>query len=163
MNLCLNCGSATQNPKFCSLSCSAKSNNKGVRRHGKPRSRCKHCGNRTKGALTSYCSNACQIIYQEQALVERWLLTNNFTRRQVPTYVKKYLLHSQDYLCAICHCETSWNDKPLVFICDHIDGNSQNNSRVNLRMVCPNCDSQLPTYKGRNRGRGRGYRRDSAS
>ena len=29
----------------------------------------------------------------------------------------------------------------------------------NLRLVCPNCDSQLPTFKGRNTGNGRYYRR----
>ena len=31
--------------------------------------------------------------------------------------------------------------------------------RENLRLVCPNCDSQLPTYKSRNRGSGRHSRR----
>ncbi|WIM86214.1 hypothetical protein PT015_14985 [Candidatus Mycobacterium wuenschmannii] len=33
------------------------------------------------------------------------------------------------------------------------------NRRENLRLICPNCDSQLPTYKARNRGSGRHYRR----
>jgi hypothetical protein len=31
--------------------------------------------------------------------------------------------------------------------------------RENLRLICPNCDSQLPTFKMRNRGRGRHSRR----
>lgn len=42
---------------------------------------------------------------------------------------------------------------------DHTDGNPTNNRRENLRLVCPNCDSQLPTYKSRNRGNGRSFRR----
>lgn len=42
---------------------------------------------------------------------------------------------------------------------DHIDGDSTNNRRDNLRLVCPNCDSQLPTYKNRNHGKGRHARR----
>ncbi|WP_207206678.1 HNH endonuclease [Nocardioides ganghwensis] len=42
---------------------------------------------------------------------------------------------------------------------DHIDGDSSNNRRENLRLVCPNCDSQLETYKARNRGKGRAWRR----
>ena len=46
---------------------------------------------------------------------------------------------------------------PLVV--DHIDGNPENNSLDNLRTVCPNCDAQLPTYKARNSGNGRAYRR----
>ena len=46
-----------------------------------------------------------------------------------------------------------------IFVLDHIDGNSENNWRSNLRLVCPNCDSQLPTYKAKNKGSGRHVRR----
>lgn len=47
---------------------------------------------------------------------------------------------------------------PLVL--DHIDGNSENNNEENLRYVCGNCDMQLPTYKAKNIGNGRYYRRE---
>jgi hypothetical protein len=46
---------------------------------------------------------------------------------------------------------------PLIL--DHIDGNSTNWSVANLRLVCGNCDMQLPTYKGRNKGSGREWRK----
>jgi predicted HNH restriction endonuclease len=38
---------------------------------------------------------------------------------------------------------------------DHIDGNSDNNTEENLRLICPNCHALTPSHKGRNRGRGR--------
>lgn len=43
----------------------------------------------------------------------------------------------------MCKCKNPdiWNNKPLVFILDHIDGHANNNSRDNLRLICPNCDS----------------------
>ena len=40
-------------------------------------------------------------------------------------------------------------------IIDHIDGDASNNMPDNFRLVCPNCDSQLPTFKARNTGNGR--------
>lgn len=52
--------------------------------------------------------------------------------------------------CAICGNVGVWNNKPLVLVLDHIDGDKYNNVVKNLRMLCPNCDSQTITYKGRN-------------
>ena len=72
----------------------------------------------------------------------------------------KFLFQEQNGKCSICGIETFWNNKVLVFICDHIDGNSDNNKRNNLRMVCPNCDSQLPTYKSRNKNSKRTNRKN---
>jgi hypothetical protein len=61
--------------------------------------------------------------------------------------------------CAICGI-ADWRGQPAPLIMDHVDGNSDNNHLDNLRMVCANCDAQLPTYKNRNRGKGRAWRRD---
>src|SRR3972149_2431774 len=46
-----------------------------------------------------------------------------------------------------------WNDEPLGLILDHINGNSSDNNPNNLRLLCPNCDSQLPPRGGPNKGR----------
>jgi hypothetical protein len=46
-----------------------------------------------------------------------------------------------------------WCGKKLPLILDHINGNNRDNSPNNLRYICPNCDSQLSTRGGANRGR----------
>ena len=46
-----------------------------------------------------------------------------------------------------------WGGKPLPLILDHVNGNSRDNRPANLRFLCPNCESQLPTRGGANRGR----------
>lgn len=53
----------------------------------------------------------------------------------------------QESKCAVCSIPESWNGKPLKFELDHIDGDRTNEIRQNLRLICPNCHSQTPTYK----------------
>lgn len=55
-----------------------------------------------------------------------------------------------DNLCKICKMKPTWHDKPLVLRLDHMNGDAMDHRLGNLRLVCPNCDSQLPTYCGRN-------------
>ncbi len=74
-------------------------------------------------------------------------------------YIRDYLIADQSGCCSICGSAATWQGLPLTLILDHIDGDPTNNRRENLRLVCPNCDSQLPTYKSRNRGSGRASRR----
>ena len=55
--------------------------------------------------------------------------------------------------CAYFHAPLSWNGQVLPLILDHTNGNSCDNRPENLRLLCPNCDSQLPTKGGKNKGR----------
>jgi len=50
--------------------------------------------------------------------------------------------------CELCDLK-EWQGKPIVMRLDHINGVNNDHRRENLRMVCPNCDSQLPTFCGR--------------
>lgn len=47
-----------------------------------------------------------------------------------------------------------WPTRPPLVL-DHIDGNASNWNENNLRLVCGNCDMQLPTYKSKNRNSAR--------
>jgi 5-methylcytosine-specific restriction endonuclease McrA len=57
-----------------------------------------------------------------------------------------------NYNCSICGIGPIWMGKPMTLILDHINGINNDNRIENLRFVCSNCDSQLSTYKSRNRG-----------
>jgi len=46
-----------------------------------------------------------------------------------------------------------WNGKKINPILDHINGVSGDNRPENLRLLCPNCNSQQPTQGGGNKGR----------
>lgn len=51
--------------------------------------------------------------------------------------------------CESCGIE-EWNGAPISLELDHISGDRSDNSLQNLRILCPNCHSQTPTYRGRN-------------
>lgn len=55
--------------------------------------------------------------------------------------------------CAFHDQPLMWNGKQLPLILDHIDGNRRDNRPESLRYLCPNCDSQLATRGGANKGR----------
>jgi hypothetical protein len=46
-----------------------------------------------------------------------------------------------------------WNGEILPLILDHINGNNSDDRPKNLRLLCPNCNSQLKTSGGANKGR----------
>lgn len=48
-------------------------------------------------------------------------------------------------------CELSeWNGNRLTLEVDHRDGDPRHNKRENFRLICPNCHSTTPTWRGRN-------------
>lgn len=146
--------------RFCSQSCAATFNNKGVRRHGKSPKKCPRCENPVSNPMSKHCSELCHNISLREIRTMAWLETGQATIGGRGHYIRQYIFDDQGGLCAICEMADSWQGKKLVFILDHIDGNAENNHRDNLRLVCPNCDSQLPTYKSKNKGNGRHKRRE---
>lgn len=75
---------------------------------------------------------------------------------QIPGPLRRYIFDKFDNKCCICgwsKVNPYTNTIPLEI--DHIDGNSENNSEENLRLICPNCHSLTSTYRGANRGHGR--------
>lgn len=63
---------------------------------------------------------------------------------------KKRVVIEQNKACFRCGIK-EWLSEPLTLQVDHVDGDTQNNQRENLRGLCPNCHSQTPTYCGKGR------------
>ena len=152
MNSCINCSKETMNPKFCCRSCGISYNNKISPKRIKRKKECKFCKKEFHALNSSnqiYCTRQCWTdhkthIIETEGFPQSW---NSNDR------IRKYLKQKHGNFCMICgQSGDDWNGKPMTLIVDHIDGKSNNNQLDNLRIVCPNCDSQLPTYKAKNKG-----------
>jgi len=141
--------------KYCNSSCAASENNKGVRRWGNDPGYCLNCKNKLDSANKKYCNYYCQHTYKWELRKSKIIASNEEKSSKV---ARRFLKETRGCKCSICGLD-EWMGQEAPLILDHIDGNSQNNSLDNLRLVCANCDMQLPTYKGKNKGKGRYYRR----
>ena len=83
------------------------------------------------------------------------ILVNNSTYRGGSHTLKKRLLASglKQWACERCY-RHAWNGKPIPLELEHISGKRFDNRIENLRLLCPNCHAQTPTYRGRNIGNG---------
>ena len=52
--------------------------------------------------------------------------------------------------CSSCGRKT-WLKRPVPLELDHINGDRENNSLGNLRLLCPNCHAFTSTYRGKNK------------
>lgn len=133
---------------------------------------CQACGKIFKEKIhgQKFCSVECSALYRKQKhfldvnnhirdtgcfpCVESGITKGEVNRRLVKTYLEDKFGHK----CSICG-NTEWMGKPIPLVVDHIDGDPYNCKVDNFRLVCGNCDMQLDTYKGKNFGHGRSWRK----
>lgn len=124
---------------------------------------CLNCGKEllnTKNCSHKYCSNECQHEYEYKQWVERYKQDNSIAKStkwgQIPGPLRRYIFEKFENKCCLCNwSEVNPYTNTIPLEIDHIDGNAENNSEENLRLICPNCHSLTPTYRGANRGHGR--------
>ena len=112
-----------------------------------------------------YCSNKCQWEGQYQEYIAKWKKglvggSRGLRKKNISAHLKHFLFEKYGERCLQC----GWNEKhpitgkaPLEV--DHIDGNADNNSEKNLRVLCPNCHSLTSNFRNLNKGRGRSWRK----
>lgn len=120
---------------------------------------CICCGGELLPRQKKYCSHTCQQEYQYRDYIEKWKrgeVDGCRGKYQTSLHLKRYLFDKYDNSC----CECGWGEInpytgniPLEI--EHIDGDHKNNKEENLKLLCPNCHSLTPTYKGANIGNGR--------
>ena len=49
-------------------------------------------------------------------------------------------------VCVVCGATDTWMGLPLTLQMDHINGDCHDNRIENLRILCPNCHTQTPTW-----------------
>ncbi len=118
---------------------------------------CEVCGARKARCEARFCSIKCQHLAAWQRTKAELEAAGNGSDHGNRA-LKRFVLERDGQRCSVC-LETLWRESPIPLVFDHIDGNSENCALSNLRFVCGNCDMQLPTYKNRNRGNGRAWRR----
>jgi hypothetical protein len=76
----------------------------------------------------------------EELLTIEWRFLSIRARR-------KRILIEANYSCGRCGFNERRSDGHPIVEIDHIDGDNQNNSRDNLRVLCPNCHALTPNFR----------------
>lgn len=76
----------------------------------------------------------------EEALVINSTYSRSTLKKRL---IDKNLIENK---CGECGLDALWNSSPLILILDHINGVNDDNRLSNLRLLCPNCNSQTKTF-----------------
>lgn len=145
---CKNCERETNNPKFCSRSCSVSFQHilDPSPRHGVSHF-CVACGVKTPNL--KFCSHVCQQDWQFEQIKVPKILEGKVSCNS--RSLERFLNERDGRCCSVCQL-SEWNGFPIPLDIDHIDANFQNNKGGNLRYLCPNCHRQTETW-GMKQGR----------
>jgi len=73
---------------------------------------------------------------------------------------REKIFREQSGKCNHCGLE-NWLGQKITLELEHRDGNTNNNDRSNLELLCPNCHSLTHTWRGRNKSKSNSRKRVS--
>jgi len=169
MNKCIECGKEfkpTQHSsgKFCSHSCSAKTNNRKYPRKTNPNKirNCLKCGKKLISSQSKFCSKTCSGEFKRDSRFKAWIAgeaAGDQAKGSLRVGLRRALLDNAGWKCSECGWDkpNPITGKPILAI-DHIDGNWKNNNSSNLKVICYNCHTLTPTFGSLNKN-GMSYER----
>jgi len=83
-----------------------------------------------------------------QAWIQKGSSVKKFDELTKTESIKKRLIKERGYICQSCNLST-WLNKPITLELEHISGDRLNNTRENLKLLCPNCHAQTHTWRRR--------------
>lgn len=148
-NICPTCNTVVPYEKrinkFCSQSCAATFNNKGVVRvKTSNAANCANCDAKKEKRHNKYCDACIAVGVYTRKVTSLEEAGSDRSRKRV-------ILEIRGHQCEKCGL-SEWLNKPIPLDLDHVDGNPDNNVESNLRLLCPNCHALTETYKGANTG-----------
>jgi hypothetical protein len=152
MNYCEKCGNSHTggygSGRFCSIECARGFSTKDKRAEINERVSLK------LSVLGEHVCKRCGQLFDRRSRLAahsriHWTEIKPFEELSNDGARKKRLLKERGHKCEICLNET-WQNQSIPIEMDHINGNADDSSISNLRLICPNCHAQTPTYKRKN-------------
>lgn len=126
---------------------------------------CLICGEEFRKRTTGYscCSRKCLSQHSwnlKKEQINKTGIIVSLSGGEDRNQAKKYLIEKHGHKCMGCGISEYYHFvnhsmEPVPLILDHIDGYASNNHIGNLRLLCPICDHNSPTFGSKNFGRGR--------
>lgn len=134
--------------------------------------KCEFCGqNITDGIKLKFCNDICRNAQRQSVETEKleaWLAGkitgHSGPAFKVKNFVKRWMVEKYGEKCSLC----GWAKKnpttgKIPVEVDHIDGNAENTTPENLRLLCPNCHSLTPTFRALNKKSARTHWKNKGS